>query len=86
MENKIFDGENARKGLKSRLTISDGISSIIAIVTEKSFSKIDQAEWIKSVKYSIIMIESKDLQLNTSSNKKLIILKDKFVLAYSGLK
>ena len=61
LENKIFDGENARKGLKSRLTISDGTSSIIGIVSDKSFSKIDAGDWIKSVKYSVIIIESKDL-------------------------
>ena len=57
MEHKCFEeGPNAKKGLKSRATLSDGVSYVSCLITDKTFSQILRDEWEKAVKYSVISV------------------------------
>jgi len=36
----IFDGEKARKNIKGRVTLSDGVSKVICMLPEKTYNAI----------------------------------------------
>ena len=71
LDNRAFEGDNAKKGIKSRLTVHDGVSSVAIIVTEKALGRIDDADWKMSFqKYSILRIMGRHLQVNKAGTKK----------------
>lgn len=39
----IFDGEKARKNIKGRVTLSDGVSKVICMLPEKTYNAIVRA-------------------------------------------
>jgi|TARA_B110000285_G_C15099052_1_gene603860 hypothetical protein len=87
MEHKLFEeGANAKKGLKSRATLSDGVSYVSCLITDKTFSKIARDEWEKAVKHSVISVLGSGLQQQTVGGKTILILKEPFQVLYTGLR
>lgn len=87
IDHKIFDGAQAKKGIKSRLTVSDGTSIMVVIVSEKTFNKIPAETWALSQQaFTIITVPSKIMHMQEASGKKIILLRDKFQVIYTGLK
>ena len=36
---KLFDGENARKNIKAKICLSDGVSKVICMISDKAFNQ-----------------------------------------------
>ena len=52
---EIFDASQQRKNIKGRLHISDGVSKMIVLLSDKVFQLCEQ-EGIKFEKYQVITI------------------------------
>ena len=52
---EIFDGNQQRKNIKGRVNISDGISKMIVLLSDKAFQLCEQAGF-KFEKYQVITI------------------------------
>ena len=35
---KIFEGENARKNIKAKISLSDGVSKMICMISDKAYN------------------------------------------------
>ena len=87
MEHKMFEeGANAKKGLKSRATLSDGVSYVSCLITDKVFAKMARDEWEKLVKHSIVSVLGSGVQQQTVGGKTIFILKEPFQVLYTGLR
>lgn len=87
IDHKCFEGSSQKKGIKSRLSVSDGISIGAVIISEKVADRFEDAIWSKSlVPFQVISISSEFLTTQNASGKPIMILRRPFKIEFTGLK
>jgi len=70
----IFEGEKAKKNIKGRVTLSDGVSKVICMLPEKTH-KLMTAQGEDVRKYDIWVLDPSKQQCSIVSNKPVIVLR-----------
>lgn len=72
----IFSADKAKKNIKGRVTLSDGVSKVICMLPEKTYNSMT-ADGNEVRKHDIWVVEAGKQQCSIVNNKPVVILRSK---------
>jgi len=82
IEVKIFTQMDNKKNIKSRITLSDGISSVVSMITDKIDKLMNGRE---ITQYSILRINGGSIQCNPVNGRLVLVLRQPPEIVYTGM-
>jgi len=81
VDSSVYSPEEAKKNIRAKLTLSDGVSKILCLCTGKAFDCLDEAD-SKLSKYQIVALNASKIQCQSVSGKQVLIMKGAFKVHY----